>query len=541
MSDNWKQKYLANLDRQEQAEEKWKETETLLRQGLTRVALAAQGIDAPLDRELNALRKAIRSGVEAHELERNIERISDIVVKLDEQRSQMPDVDPQILMLDWLDSLSLPREFRSRIKGLRRSIAQAQGIEQMEQPLRQLAELINDALQREAGAGVGLIKRLFGGQGGANDTSIDSDADSRGHDDEPNHDPDSHGLSINDFCIQLLDTLGLPAELTEQVNQLKEKLSSGPATLDTATALHAIADLISGMRRRMEEENHELQEFLRQLTGRLQELDQHLAGAQTNHRASIDSSRELDAAVQAQVRHIESSVDEAQDPERLKATVQERLETILRHLDEHRESDEARQQQLEEQLEQLNRRVHEMEKEGENLRQRLREKHEQAVHDPLTGLFNRLAYDERIAQEFARAKRYRQPLSLAVLDIDRFKRINDNYGHKAGDKALKIIAERVRKNLRETDFLARYGGEEFVIIMPETALDDSLTAVEKLRQDVSLSQFHYQGTAVSITISVGLAEMHEEDDTSGLFQRADRALYHAKDTGRDRTCTERDV
>ncbi|HEX22098.1 MAG TPA: GGDEF domain-containing protein, partial [Chromatiales bacterium] len=305
-----------------------------------------------------------------------------------------------------------------------------------------------------------------------------------------------------------------------------------------APALHAIADLISTMRRQMEAENHELQDFLRQLTGRLQDLDQHLAGAQTHHRASVDSSRELDAAVQVQVRHIESSVDQAENPQQLKAEIQQRLETILRHLDEHRESDEARQHQLEEQLERLNQRVREMEKEGESLRQRLREKHEQAVRDPLTGLYNRLAYDERIVQEFARAKRYKQPLSLAVLDIDRFKRINDSYGHKAGDKALKIIAERVRNNLRETDFLARYGGEEFAIVMPETCLSDGLVAVEKLRKDVSQSQFHYQGTGVAITVSVGLAEMREDDSPETLFQRADRALYQAKDSGRNCTCAE---
>lgn len=539
MADNWKQKYLANLDRQEQAEEKWKANETLLRQGLTRVALAAEGIDVPLDRELGALRQAIRSGADTAQLERNIEKISDIVVRLDEQRSQQAAADPQVLIVDWLDSLSLPREFRSRVKTLRRSIAQADSIDQMESPLRQLAELVNDALQQDGG-GNGLMKRLFGGQGGANKTGSGT-ADSAEPDAQTDIPATESGcLAIGDFCIQLLDMLSLPAELTDQVDGLKERLAAGLPAQSKAATLHAIADLISTMRQQMEAENHELQEFLRQLTGRLQELDQHLAGAQTHHRASVDSSRELDAAVQAQVRHIESSVGEAEDPQQLKAAVQERLETILRHLNEHRESDEARQLKLEEQLKHLNQRVQDMEKEGESLRQRLREKHEQAVHDPLTGLFNRLAYDERIAQEFARAKRYKQPLSLAVLDIDRFKRINDNYGHKAGDKALKIIADRVRGNLRETDFLARYGGEEFAIIMPETCLDDGLTAVEKLRQDVSQSQFHYQGEAVVVTVSVGLAEMHEDDDAGVLFQRADRALYKAKDSGRDRTCTEQD-
>lgn len=526
MTDNWKQKYLANLDRQELAEEAWKKTETVLRQGLTRLALAAQGVDASLDRELNALRKAIRSGDDTRQLERNFGKISDIVVRLDEARSNVSEVDPQELLIDWLDSLSLPREFRSRVKALRREIVQTEGLVDMEQPLRKLAELVNDALQKGAASRGGLMTRLFGSKSGA---QVAGDAAAAG-------DEVDSGPNTGDFCIQLLDMLSLPPELGEQVESLKEHLAAGLSDHTAAPALHAIADLISTMRKQMEAENHELQEFLRQLTGRLQELDQYLAGAKTHHQASVDSSRELGEAVQTQVRHIESSVDAVEDPQQLKAAVQERLETILRHLDEHRESDQAHQAEMEEQLDNLNRRVHEMEKEGKSLRERLREKHEQAIHDTLTGLYNRLAYDERIAQEFARAKRYHTPLSLAILDIDRFKRINDNYGHKAGDKALKIIAKRVQKNLRETDFLARYGGEEFVIVMPETRLDDGLIAVEKLRQDVSQSQFHYQGTDVSVTVSVGLAEMKVDDNPEMLFQRADRALYRAKDEGRDRTC-----
>jgi len=531
MADDWKQKYLANLDRQERAEAEWQATETVLRQGLTRVALAAQGVDEQLDRELEALRQAIRSGADGRQLERVIEGVADAVVRLDEQRGQQAASNPQELLVHWLDSLSLPRELHPRAKALRHRLAEATDLGQLEAPLRELAELLNEALQPEAGGG--LMKRLFGRQGGVKTSHRAADHDDAGRPAEADEGP-----QLGEFCIQLLDTLSLPAELTEEVEGLKERLAEGLPEQAVAPALHAIADLVSSMRRQMEAENHELQDFLRHLTGRLQDLDQHLAGAQTHHRASVDSSRELGAAVQAQVRHIETSVDRAEDPQQLKAEIQQRLETILRHLDEHRESDEARQHQLEEQLERLNQRVREMEKEGESLRQRLREKHELAVHDPLTGLYNRLAYDERIAQEFARAKRYKLPLSLAVLDIDRFKRINDSYGHKAGDKALKIIADRVSNNLRETDFLARYGGEEFAIVMPETGLSDALVAVEKLRKDVSQSQFHYQGTGVAITVSVGLAEMHADDNPESLFQRADRALYAAKESGRDRTCSE---
>ena len=151
MADDWKQKYLANLDRQERAEAQWQATETLLRQGLTRVALAAQGVDERLDRELDTLRQAIRAGADTSRLEQAIEGIADAVVRLDEQRSQQTASNPQALLAHWLDGLSLPRELRSRARALRRRLAEAGDLEQMEAPLRELAELLNEALQPAGG------------------------------------------------------------------------------------------------------------------------------------------------------------------------------------------------------------------------------------------------------------------------------------------------------------------------------------------------------------------------------------------------------
>jgi len=182
--------------------------------------------------------------------------------------------------------------------------------------------------------------------------------------------------------------------------------------------------------------------------------------------------------------------------------------------------------------------VYYVENEGENLRRRLQEKHEQAVRDPLTGLFNRLAYDERIVQEFARWKRYGQSMVLMMIDIDHFKAVNDTYGHKAGDKALVLIADQIRNHLRESDFLARFGGEEFVVLMPETNIDAAIIAADKLLKAVEQCEFHYQNSKVNITVSAGLAQLRKDDTTEGLFQRADQAMYRAKEAGRNRCLVE---
>jgi len=531
--DNWKQKYLDNLDVLEKREKIWRGTEAMLKQGLSRVSLAAQGLDEKLDQDLAQLRKSIRGTIELDQLETVVENLSLSVTRLDEQRSgKSASHSPQDLLTHWLDTLSLPREFKGRLKNLRQEINATADLAQIEAPLRKLAEIINNALQHEdadtteASSG-GLFSRLFGG-GEERKAPLNPEAQ-------------RPGVQVGQFCVQLLDTLTLPAELSAEVESLKDKLAEGLTSQSIAPALTAIADLISTMRQQMENENKELQDFLRQLTENLKELDQNLAGAQTHHSAGVHSGRELNAEVHKQVKEIEATVEGAPESSQLKQQIQVRLDAIRRHLDQYRHSEESRQQQLEAQLVQLNGRIHNMESEGEQLRERLQEKHEQAVRDPLTGLHNRLAYDERVIQEFARWKRYGQAMVLMMIDVDHFKRVNDDYGHKAGDKALVLIADQLKNNLRESDFLARYGGEEFVVLMPGTELEPAMIAAEKLRAAVEQCQFHYQGVQVPITVSSGLAQLREDDNTEKLFQRADQAMYHAKSAGRNRCATENDT
>jgi diguanylate cyclase len=536
MSDeSWKQKYLDSLDQLESRETAWRATEALLKQSLTRVALAAEGRDPQLDNDLTQLRQILRSDIDAQRLEAVVDGLTQSVKRLDQQRQQQQASDgPQQLLGHWLDSLSLPSPFNSQLKKLRKQIDGTHNLAEMEAPLRELAHLLNQALQEETRQGGGFFRRLFGG-----DSATQQPGQAKGPV-ETTATADSGAPHIGDFCVQLLDTLSLPSDLSEQVEALKDKLGAGLSDHAVAPALTAIANLISAMRQQMEVENRELQDFLRQLTENLKEIDLNLAGAKNQHRAAVDSGREFDAVVHAHVKDIETTVDDAPEASQLKQQIQVRLDAIRQHLEQYRQSEESRQQQLEEQLAHLNKRIHNMESEGEQLRQRLQEKHQQAVRDPLTGLYNRLAFDERLAQEIARWKRYGQPLVLMIIDIDNFKSVNDSYGHKAGDKALLLIAKQLTDNLRESDFLARLGGEEFVVLMPETELGSAILAADKLRSAVEHCQFHYQGKQVAITISGGLAQLHLDEDSDNLFQRADDALYRAKAAGRNRCFSEND-
>lgn len=179
-------------------------------------------------------------------------------------------------------------------------------------------------------------------------------------------------------------------------------------------------------------------------------------------------------------------------------------------------------------------RLAEMEGETERLRSRLAEKRVQAMTDPLTNIANRLGYDKRVVEEYARWQRYDAPLTLLVCDIDHFKRINDTYGHKAGDRALLAIARSINQQLRQTDFAARVGGEEFVVLLPGTDAAAAEAVAEKLRQGVECCAFVYEGTPVPITVSIGLAAFAAGDAVDDVYKRADAALYQAKGQGRNR-------
>ena len=183
---------------------------------------------------------------------------------------------------------------------------------------------------------------------------------------------------------------------------------------------------------------------------------------------------------------------------------------------------------------QVNARMNALEIVSEVLKERLLSERKMAMLDPLTGVHNRMAYDERIVDELERFERYKTPFVLSVWDLDRFKGINDEYGHQAGDRVLQALAEILTGSTRRVDFVARYGGEEFIVIIPNTTIDGAIKLAEKIRRQVEKMRFHYNGLQVDVTISSGLAEVRAGDTVESLFKRADDALYRAKKAGRNR-------
>ena len=159
-----------------------------------------------------------------------------------------------------------------------------------------------------------------------------------------------------------------------------------------------------------------------------------------------------------------------------------------------------------------------------------------AITDPLTGLFNRRRFADVLKREFAITRRYKNTLSCMMIDLDHFKRVNDRYGHDAGDQVLKEAARRLLETVREVDVPARYGGEEFAVLLPHTAKRDAVIAAERVRAVLNRSEFKIGDESLRMTASIGVAG--NSDVTSGeaedLVKAADYALYEAKRLGRDR-------
>jgi diguanylate cyclase (GGDEF)-like protein len=154
--------------------------------------------------------------------------------------------------------------------------------------------------------------------------------------------------------------------------------------------------------------------------------------------------------------------------------------------------------------------------------------------DGLTGLYNRRYLDEALEREFARAKRYRKPLTVAMMDIDNFKQVNDAISHHAGDEVLKIVAGILKANCRTVDLVARYGGEEFVMAFPETAVPQAAAVCERIRGAVEQFFWTRISKELQVTISIGLCDDLSLPHHEKLLSAADARMYRAKELGRNR-------
>ncbi|WP_373386710.1 GGDEF domain-containing protein [Pseudomonas alcaligenes] len=602
----WKAKYLQSLEQQELQEQRWNERLDLLRRGLVRSSLAAEGSDKAVDQCMQELRELIRGEQMDAGLSALIPRLEKAVLDSEQRRQQR--VEQNIAGLNGLTqqllALEPPREVRKALKQFAKRIderaSQPRELPALLAELSSLQEKALAVLGSEQAARPGLLQRLFGSgrdeapaaaeQATLDRAALDVDEDEslppapvataeppprpaavaaevappaavtarvapaaapasldslpldariligEGNPEFSLPERPEPGYSavaphVAESLLGLLDELELPPHHQPQGQALRERVQGGlnwyelvPVLDDLAVLVLAVTD--SGQR--------EFAGYLKQLNERLAAFLDTLGQAHEGYSESVESARSFNRELREQVSGLQASVQEAVDLASLKQALEQRLDGLLGTVVEHQRQREGREEEVARRLQALAQKVSEMEQEAQGFREHIEEQRQKALTDPLTGLANRAGWSERLELEVARWKRYGGDLLLAVLDIDHFKRINDGYGHLAGDKVLKIIAGELARRLRKTDFLARFGGEEFVLLIPSTPPEGGLQLLETLRDAIEACPFHFRGEPVTITLSAGLTAFAAGESAEVAFERADQALYRAKREGRNR-------
>jgi diguanylate cyclase len=332
----------------------------------------------------------------------------------------------------------------------------------------------------------------------------------------------------------LLSELKRDPELISRADDVDAKLTESMTLDQLPDVLAALNELVAQRIQRIESAKQEIEVLLSHMVGKLDEIGQFVAEQNHSQTQSQASSETLDIQLAGEMKAMGESVESAGDLQQIRRQVRSRLDSIERHLQEFREREATLAAAIRARNDQMRARIVELESEAKRLHSQLKDEQRLSTLDALTQIPNRLAYETRIDEELKRWQRFKQPTCIAVWDVDHFKRINDTYGHRAGDRVLRTVAECLAGRVRSTDFIARYGGEEFVGIFPGTTLESALRVMDELRVAIGKIGFHFRGTPVSITASSGVTALLPGDSPGAAFDRADKALYEAKERGRNR-------
>ncbi|KPP99291.1 GGDEF domain-containing protein [Marinobacter sp. HL-58] len=545
---NWKEKYLKALESSEERESLWGTEKHQLQRMLVRTSLAAEGQNPELDRMLARLRSELRheapDSVGWHRLQDQIDRQ---LSALDEQKADSARRIRTTLeqLLSTLRGHGLFADSKGRIRELEKRLRKPETLQlHFTAWLTDLAGVLENGLTGtgEPAGKTGMFGKLFGAR--ESDTcppkaSSGSEPLSSGPEeaalDQVEAEESTQRLRIarrvGELLGHMLGQVSLEPVSEARARRLQESLLNSNDWDELREGLSGVAELVIAAVTRSQ---REFEAFLRRLDERLESLRQCFSDQSAAQAGRLDASQALDREIRDELQSFGEQVESSSDFGQLKASVGQHIESISGAVERFRTQESEREKNLSRQLELMHEKLAAVEAHSEQVKDELAEERRKALRDVLTQLPNREAWQERLAFEYQRWQRYRHPLTVGVLDIDYFKRVNDSYGHKAGDRVLQLVAKALSDRLRTTDFIARFGGEEFVVLMPETPSETARSVLDGMREHIAALPFHFRGEPVSVTFSAGVAEFAEGDDEDEAFDRADRALYLAKDAGRDR-------
>ncbi|MGH1487712.1 MAG: diguanylate cyclase [Cellvibrionaceae bacterium] len=577
----WRDKYRKALTQQEQLEKTLAAQQVILQRAITVLSDAAEGHDKDLDERLQAIRASAKHNDVAG-FDRMLKSLPRVMEETESrQQKQWKDVTKMLSdIAAQIQQQSPSADIKPAVKHFKKQIPKGVPLipATLKRVLQQVSDLQQQAMSQSPKASSGLFGKLFKDKGEeeaptpspsastseeaeweeVDETDINLEGDIEGEiigeeiesktydreralpealleDNQQTEGPPEVPDRVSIILVELLDHFKTVPASERKASKARERIEHGLRWFELAPTLEDIRDFV--LQAYIGADN-DYREYLERLYGELNDILGALGVSIETEQRVREAADSLHDDVSGGMSTLSQALSDGSNIDQLKNAVEGHLQQLQSALTQFKQESETPpdSESLSVQLQALANKVQQMEQNEEDIRHRLEEEKQRAVTDSLTGLPNREAYGEKVYEEMQRWQRYQHPLSLAVLDIDFFKKINDNYGHQTGDKVLKIVSSAVAKRLREVDFMARFGGEEFVLLLPETNAENSLAMLNRIREGLANAPFRYKDEKITITVSIGIAEFKEGDDSETVFARADQALYDAKETGRNKCC-----
>jgi diguanylate cyclase (GGDEF)-like protein len=329
----------------------------------------------------------------------------------------------------------------------------------------------------------------------------------------------------------ILNTLVISSKHKANINEIKSSLKGNISNHILMTKCLTVFDFII---EDLKQERSTAKIFLSTLSETLTSVQ---ASVNTTIASTTESNLKNDkinAELKAQINEMSAEISGAGSITEIKVDVNYKLQQIAKTFKAKTLLEEEQRLSLQDRLAKMSAQVKKLELQSQSFEKRIQEQQAKSLQDSLTKLANRAAFDEYFAKEIVRYHHEKFDLAISVIDLDDFKRINDTYGHIAGDKTLQVIANTLTKVMGDDAFIGRYGGEEFVLVFGHTNKAAVISKLNVLRKKVASLPFTFKNDRVSITLSIGITMIEQNDNVHSAFERADTALYQAKKDGKNR-------
>lgn len=340
----------------------------------------------------------------------------------------------------------------------------------------------------------------------------------------------SHIKATVKEIIALINQLELSDDLDKKLSDVRLTLDEELPIDDLMAKISAIFSLIL---MEFEQERETAKSFLSTLSDTLNIVQTAVKSTISTTDESQEKHAILNNQLNKQLTEMSDAVKKATLLEKMKPDINQKLQKIANTIVLKAAFENKQHKKVKSQLDEMKEKIDQLEAEGEVFKKRIEDQKVKSLQDPLTKLGNRGAFDEFFAQQMVRFHHTPFPLSIVVIDLDDFKRINDTYGHTAGDKTLQVIANTLTKKVGNDAFIGRYGGEEFVLVYSDLNETQLIAKLNVLKNTIARLPFKFKDNKVSITTSMGATHIKENDNVHIAFERADMALYQAKDKGKN--------